>query len=109
MQGGERDADEPDSQAESEDFRSKKSLVACAPASGQAPSHTRESEATRMQIVPVRRGVSPSLRTLFFAAVLALCCTATAVAAFGASRPQLGGRWSGRYSGVVSGSFTLTW
>jgi hypothetical protein len=62
-----------------------------------------------MQIVPVRRSVSPFLRALLVAAVLALCFSAVALAALGTSRPQLGGKWSGRYGGAVSGSFTLTW
>jgi len=49
------------------------------------------------------------LPVVWIAVVAALCCTATAVAALSASRPQLGGKWTGSYGGAVSGSFTLTW
>ena len=46
---------------------------------------------------------------LWIAAVLALCSSATAIAALSASKPKLGGTWSGSYSGAFKGSFTLTW
>ena len=43
--------------------------------------------------------------------ILAVLCAAGSVtAATGRSAtPKLGGTWSGKYSGAVSGSFTLTW
>jgi hypothetical protein len=48
------------------------------------------------------------------AAVLAICCTGTSLAApthFSSkqSAPKLAGTWSGRYTGAVSGTFTLRW
>ena len=60
-----------------------------------------------------------TLRVLAVAALVAVCCSATALAAVGttpkAQKPKvrkaahLAGTWSGKYSGPVSGTFTLTW
>ena len=46
--------------------------------------------------------------------LLAICCSGTSIAApthFSSrqSTPKLAGTWSGRYSGAVSGTFTLRW
>jgi hypothetical protein len=48
------------------------------------------------------------------AALLVICCSSTSIAApthFSSkqSTPKLAGNWSGRYSGAVSGTFTLRW
>ena len=48
------------------------------------------------------------------AALLVICCSSTSLAApthFSSkqSEPKLAGTWSGRYSGAVSGTFTLRW
>ena len=48
------------------------------------------------------------------AAVLVICCSSTSIAATThftskQSTPKLAGTWSGRYSGAVSGTFTLRW
>ena len=55
--------------------------------------------------------------TLCIAAVLALACSGTALAASRASsvhhppkpKSQLAGKWTGSYSGAVSGTFTIHW
>jgi hypothetical protein len=52
--------------------------------------------------------------TLWIAAVLALGCSGTALAATGVHHPpkpksQLAGKWAGSYSGAVSGTFTIHW
>jgi opacity protein-like surface antigen len=46
---------------------------------------------------------------LWVAAVLALACCSTALAASTATRPTLAGTWNGQYSGAVSGHFTIHW
>jgi hypothetical protein len=48
------------------------------------------------------------------AALLVICCSSTSIAApthftSKQSTPKLAGTWSGRYSGAVSGTFTLRW
>ena len=59
-----------------------------------------------------------TLRVLAVAVLVAVCCSATALAAVSTTpkkKPtvkkvaQLAGTWSGKYSGPVSGTFTLTW
>src|SRR5947209_1488850 len=55
---------------------------------------------------------SPRRRVTFVcvAAVVAICCSATALGAGGNVRPlHLAGTWSGTYSGAYNGSFTLRW
>jgi hypothetical protein len=48
------------------------------------------------------------------AAVLAICCAGTAVAAVSSSSSRLAsqklaGKWKGHYSGALSGRFTIRW
>jgi hypothetical protein len=52
--------------------------------------------------------------TLWIAALLALACSGTTLAAASASSSHattmnLAGKWKGHYSGAVSGRFTLRW
>jgi hypothetical protein len=57
---------------------------------------------------PLRR----RLPALWIAAVLALACCGTALAAANshtATRSKLAGTWKGHYSGAVSGHFTIHW
>ena len=68
-----------------------------------------------MHVHPRRRRISPAISVLWIAALLAICCSGTAIAAV-SSKPKpkphhvpLGGSWSGQYSGAFSGTFTLTW
>lgn len=55
------------------------------------------------------------MRTLLIAACLALACCGTTLAAASASNSQiastskLAGKWTGHYSGAVSGHFTIHW
>lgn len=54
------------------------------------------------------------IRLLAIAALVAVCCTGTALAARSASGShlagtKLAGKWKGQYSGAVSGHFTLHW
>ena len=54
------------------------------------------------------------LRSLSIAAILALACCGTALAATRAHHPprpksMLAGKWTGSYSGAVSGHFTIHW
>jgi hypothetical protein len=55
------------------------------------------------------------IRLLSIAAVLAICCTGTALAARSSAgshraiETKLGGKWKGHYSGAVSGHFTIRW
>ena len=55
------------------------------------------------------------LPSLWIAALLALACSGTALAAASASSSQvttkssLAGKWKGHYSGAVSGHFTIHW
>ena len=45
---------------------------------------------------------------LWIVALLAVCCTATAIAAV-PTRSTLAGTWAGSYSGAFSGTFRFTW
>jgi hypothetical protein len=59
---------------------------------------------------PLRRRIP----ALWIAAVLALACCSTALAATSVHHPskpksQLAGKWTGSYSGAVSGNFTIHW
>ena len=55
--------------------------------------------------------ISRVIRVLSAAALLAVFCTSTSLAAGGGTSrsPQLGGTWKGRYSGSYSGTFTIRW
>jgi hypothetical protein len=64
-----------------------------------------------MNTHPLRRRVP----ALWIAAILALACCGTALAATSAHHKQhkpkakLAGKWTGTYSGAVSGHFTIHW
>ena len=59
--------------------------------------------------------ITPRLPALWIAALLALVCCGTALAAASASsshaatRSTLAGKWKGHYSGAFSGHFTIRW
>jgi hypothetical protein len=69
------------------------------------PSGTDEQE----ERMTGRRRVSRLIPVLSVAVFVAICFSATAIAAVSASRPHLAGTWSGKYSGAYSGTFTLRW
>lgn len=64
---------------------------------------------------PLHRTTTHRLPALGIAALLALACCGTALAAARASsshvatKSKLSGEWKGRYSGAISGHFTLHW
>jgi len=68
-----------------------------------------------MDVQPLRHRVRQGLPALWIAALLALACSGTALAAHASSRShaaiqvKLGGKWKGTYSGAVSGHFTIHW
>ena len=67
-----------------------------------------------MDVQPLRRTVTRRLPALWIAAILALACCGTALAAASASNSHaattgLAGKWKGHYSGAVSGHFTIHW
>jgi len=67
-----------------------------------------------MDLQPLRRRITRRLPALWVAALLALACCGTALAAASASNSRaatsgLAGKWKGHYSGAVSGHFTLHW
>jgi hypothetical protein len=66
-----------------------------------------------MDVQSLRRRITGRLPALWVAAVLALACCGTALAAASASgtptRTTLAGKWTGNYSGAVSGHFTIRW
>jgi hypothetical protein len=70
-----------------------------------------------MHVYSLRRRVSRVIPALWVAALLAICCSGTAIAAVSTSKPHsskphrtsLAGTWSGHYSGAFSGTFTLHW
>ena len=68
-----------------------------------------------MEVQPLRRRISQRLPALCIAALVALACGGTALAAASASRSHaattsgLAGKWKGHYSGAVSGHFTIHW
>ena len=67
-----------------------------------------------MDVQPLRRTVTRRLPALWIAAILALACCGTALAAASASNSHaattgLAGKWKGHYSGAVSGHFTIRW
>jgi hypothetical protein len=64
-------------------------------------------ELSMMDLQPLRRGVT----AFWIAALLALACTATALAGSASTSHAAGlaGKWTGNYSGAVSGHFTIHW
>jgi hypothetical protein len=72
-------------------------------------------ELSMMDVQPLGRRITRRLPALWIAALLALACCGTALAAATASNShvatelKLGGRWTGQYSGAVSGHFTIIW
>lgn len=60
---------------------------------------------------PLRRRVPLLIPALWIAAVVAICCGGTALAAVSSANQgtSLAGTWSGHYSGAFSGTFTLHW
>ena len=68
-----------------------------------------------MDIQPLHRRITRRLPALWVAALLALACCGTALAAASASSSHdsssssLAGKWKGHYSGAVSGHFTIRW
>jgi hypothetical protein len=79
-----------------------------------APDHTicgRGEEFDTMDTRASRRRVPRAVPVLWIAALLAVCCTGTALAAasHASSQAKVAGKWNGQYSGAISGSFTLHW
>jgi hypothetical protein len=68
-----------------------------------------------MNVQPLHRRITRRLPALWVAALLALACCGTALAAASASSysaansSSLAGKWKGHYSGAVSGHFTIRW
>lgn len=68
-----------------------------------------------MDVQPLRSRVTRRLPALWIAALLALACCGTALAAMNASsshvatKAKLAGKWKGHYSGAFSGHFTIHW
>ena len=65
-------------------------------------------------VQPLRRRTARRLAALWIAALLALACCGMALAAASASNSHaatmgLAGKWTGHYSGAVSGHFTIHW
>jgi len=65
-----------------------------------------------MEAQPPSRKITRRLPALWVAAILALACCGTALAAassHAAANSNLAGKWVGRYGGAVSGHFTIHW
>jgi hypothetical protein len=69
-----------------------------------------------LDMMEVRRRIAERFPALWIAALLALACCGTALAASTASnhhhpkpKSKLAGKWTGSYSGAVSGHFTIHW
>lgn len=67
-----------------------------------------------MDLQPLHPRIARRLPALWIAALLALACCGTALAAASAHHPpkpksKLAGTWTGSYSGAVSGHFTIHW
>jgi opacity protein-like surface antigen len=64
-----------------------------------------------MEVQRLHRRITRQLPALWIAAVLALACCGTALAAATshAATKSIAGKWKGRYGGAVSGHFTLQW
>jgi hypothetical protein len=79
-----------------------------------ATQTSARKELSTMDVQPLRRRITRRLPALWIAAVLALACCSTALAAATASSSHaattgLAGKWKGHYGGAVSGHFTLHW
>jgi hypothetical protein len=74
-------------------------------------------ELDTMDVQPSGRRIARRIPALWIAALLALACCGTAFAAASKSKPhhhpkpksKLAGKWTGSYSGAVSGHFTIHW
>ncbi|HEY3578215.1 MAG TPA: hypothetical protein VGK68_09535 [Gaiellaceae bacterium] len=71
-------------------------------------------ELNMMDVQPLHRRITRRLPALWIAALLALACCSTALAAASASNSHaattgLAGKWKGHYSGAYSGHFTIRW
>jgi hypothetical protein len=67
-----------------------------------------------MEVQPLSRRITRRLPALWVAALLALGCCGTALAAATTHhhpkpKSQLAGKWKGSYSGAFSGHFTIHW
>ena len=64
-----------------------------------------------IDVQPLHRRIAQRLPALWIAAVLALACCGTALAAATSdvATKSIAGKWKGHYGGAVSGHFTLTW
>jgi hypothetical protein len=68
-----------------------------------------------MEVQPLHRRITRLLPALWIAACLAFASCATALAAASTShhapkpKSRLAGKWTGNYSGAVSGHFTIHW
>jgi hypothetical protein len=68
-----------------------------------------------MDVQPLPSRITRRLPALWIAALLALACCGSALAAANAStshaatKSKLAGKWVGHYSGAVSGHFTIHW
>jgi hypothetical protein len=61
-----------------------------------------------------RRRIARAVPALWLAALIAVCCAGTALAASSsgsgaAKKANLSGKWKGQYSGAYSGKFTIHW
>ena len=68
-----------------------------------------------MHVRSTRRGVASAIPVLWITALVAVCCTGTAIAAVRSSasavatQTKLAGKWKGQYGGAFKGHFTLHW
>jgi len=64
-----------------------------------------------IDVQPLHRRIAQRLPALWVAAVLALACCGTALAAATSdvATKSIAGKWKGHYGGAVSGHFTLQW
>jgi hypothetical protein len=72
----------------------------------------QREELGMMHVQPSGRSVGRGVRVLAIAALLAICCTGTALAARSshlAGQSKLAGKWKGHYSGAYTGHFTIHW
>jgi hypothetical protein len=71
-------------------------------------------ELTMMEVQPLLPRITRRLPALWIAAILALACCGTTLAAASASSSNvatksIAGKWTGHYGGAVSGHFTIHW
>ena len=67
-----------------------------------------------MDVQPLHHGITRRSAALWIAALLALACSSTALAAASGHhhpkpKSKLAGKWTGQYGGAVSGHFTIHW